>query len=233
MQQCCRIFWCGPWLQHIRPSRVRSLLAQGQVRLCVEAQAEEKRQVRGTGWPCPLGMLPPAAAETGWLPGSFASKAGRIFSRDHLVSYSRGRQRAGCRSRSFTGKGGGPAGRSEPRSPHSCQGRAWEVRGGLRGGEDGHIVVREVWWRAMLSLGWKPLSVHHQPQPHICFINQSTRLSDVPSFSVTVASDGGWKGCWPFKVESSFPLLLRQMQFEPSAEPGTESLSWTQHQPQK
>lgn len=212
------LVWAMP-LAH-QPIKVWSLLAQ--VQLCGEAQAEEERQVHGAGWPCPLGTLPPAAAEPGWLPGSFASKASRIFSRGHLVTYSWGRQKAGCRSRSFTGKDGGPAGRRKPRSPAAARtepGRSWVA---CREGKMGVLWSERSGRGAMLSLGWKPLSAHHQLQPHIRFISQRTRLSDPPSVLVTVASDGGWEGCWPFEVKSSFPLLLRQMQLEPSAERGTE-----------
>lgn len=99
----------------------------GQVQLHVEAQAEEDRQVHGYRLTLSSGTLPPTAAEPGWLPGSFASKAGGIFSRGHLVTCGQGRPRARCRSRSFVGKDGGPAGSG--RSGVACRGGRWAYCG--------------------------------------------------------------------------------------------------------
>lgn len=149
------LVWAVP-LTH-QTIKVMVSSSPGQVQLRLEAQTEENHQVHGTGWLCPLGTLPPAATEPGRVPGSFASKAGRTFSRGHLVTYGRGRQKAGCRSRSITVKDGGPEGRREPRSPAAARAEPGRLRVACREGKMGILWSERSGQGAMLSPRWKPL----------------------------------------------------------------------------
>lgn len=148
----------------------------GQVKARAEAQAEEDGRVRGRGWPSPLGTLPPEAVEPGQLAGRFVSKAGRIFSSDHLVTYGRGRQKAGCHSRSFTQNDMGPSRRWEPRPPwlpeQSSGGPGWPAGGAY----DGQRGLREdQCFHLAKSLLQHTTSLN--PISHICFVSQHIRLS--------------------------------------------------------
>ena len=59
------------------------------------ASARPHRGQPKSGWAGPhlLGTVPPASTEAGWLPWSFASEADRLFSRDRLVAYGKGKDR--------------------------------------------------------------------------------------------------------------------------------------------
>lgn len=193
----------------------------GQVQLHVEPQAEERQQVHPTSWPCPLGKLLPEAEEPGWLPGTLPAKEAE-FSQQAVWSPMAGADR----------KQDAPPGRLQGMTGYLQWEGYWDsvqLSGQSLGGPK-WLSGKGRWvycgQRGLVKEQCFPLAerllAHHEPQPHICFISQCTRLSDLPSSLISVASDGGWKGCWPFKVKSSFPLLLRQMQLEPNEKCGSE-----------
>lgn len=132
------LLWAMPLAQQTSKDTLSA--SPGQVKAHAEARAEEDGQVPGRGWPCPLGTLPPAAVETGQLAGRFVSKAGRIFSRDHLVTYGRADRRQDVtpgHSPKLTWDLQGDG----SQDPCGCQNRPQEVLGGL---QRGHMMVREV-----------------------------------------------------------------------------------------